>query len=128
MSVQVYQRKFERDGFTIIVSHMSDDHADTSSLEQDYADCPADERALYQAQDAARLKALYAGDWEYIGVCADVRKQTASNWADGGPVVGRASIWGVESDSDAEYITELETEMVIEALAEVDRLKEALAV
>jgi hypothetical protein len=53
-------------------------------------------------------------------------KNTASNWADGGFEVGRASVWGIESDSDSSYIRETEEQEISEAFAEVKRLKQAL--
>ena len=42
------------------------------------------------------------------------------------PLVGRSSIWGVESDSGEEYFAQLEEEQIADALADVERLRVAL--
>lgn len=83
------------------------------------------ERAKYEAQDETRYNAWQADEWYYLGVCVDVRIKTATNWIEL-PLVGRASIWGVESDSGEEYFTQLETETIDEALEDVKRLRAAL--
>ena len=119
-------RKYEKDGFLIIVNRVYDDDPDTSYLTQDYEEeAPAD-RAKYREQDKARLASLYRGDWHFLGIAVEIRKQTASNWADGGLEVGRASCWGFESDSEESFLRQEEENITAEALAEVGRLKEAL--
>lgn len=119
----------EQDGFTISIDHVADRDADLSYLLQDY-DEPSiseHERAQYQKQDAARLAAYYRGDWSMIGIAVTIRKQTATNWADGGLEVGRASIFSIESDSDPEYFDEVARDLIVDALAEVAKLKQALS-
>jgi len=120
-------RTFEQDGFTVIVSREVDMDTDTSYFEQDYSECTPDEQEQYKEQDSKRLAAYHRGEWYYVGVCVSIRKQTASNWDDGGLEVGRASVWGIESDSDESHFEELERDMVAEAFSEVKRLREALA-
>jgi hypothetical protein len=122
------KRKFEQDGFTVIVKHIIDEDSDYSSLTQEYADCTPEEQAENKAQDAARLRGLERGDWYYMGVAVSILKQTKSNWANGGLEVGRASVWGIESDSEPSYIAEVERDMVAEAFSEVNRLREALCI
>lgn len=120
-------KKYEKDGFTIVINRVIDQDPDTSYLEQDYSDIgDAAEAAKYRTQDKLRLASYYQGDWYFMGITASVRKQTSSNWADGGLEVGRASIWGVESDSSEEYLESVEKDMEQEALLEVERLKVAL--
>lgn len=121
------KRSFNKDGFQVDVSRAVDENPDISYLEQDYKDESPADRAKYKAQDQKRLKGLRNGDWHYIGICVDVRKQTPSNWADGGLVVGRASCWGFESDSTEGHLKSEEEDLIAEAFAEVDRLKRALA-
>lgn len=116
-------------GRTIEITHVLDETADLDYLlEVEYTDCTEDERAKYQAADADRIKAYERGDWCMVGVCVDIRQQTVSNWADGGLVIGRASIWGVESDSEPEHFAEVEQDCIDEANAEIARLTEALMV
>lgn len=119
-------RKFEQDGFLVIVKYELDDDPDTSYLTQEYEDSPPEERAEYKARDVARLKGLKRGDWYYMGVCVTIRKQTKAKWADGGLEVGRASVWGIESDSEASFIAEVERDMIAKAMSEVNNLREAL--
>lgn len=122
----ISKRKFERDGFTVIVSRVADYDADVSYLTQEYEGVSPEEQARYQAEDAARLRAYHDGEWSMIGITVDVKKQTASNWADGGLTVGRASCWGFESDMDEGDLVSEEANIVDEAFAEVERLKTAL--
>lgn len=127
--MSINKRSFEQDGFTVTVRHVSDDDADLSSLAPDsgnYDGIDDAERETYLAQDAERLADYHRGKWHYVGVVVDIRKQTTSHWADGGLVVGRASIWGIESDSEPAYFEEIERDTIAEAWAEVDRLRDAL--
>jgi hypothetical protein len=121
-------RKFEQDGFTVIVSRILDTDGDLSNLEQEYSDCTPEEQAQYKEQDAKRLAGYNNGEWCYVGVAVSIRKNTASNWADGGLEVGRASVWGIESDSEESYFASVEADEIAEAFAEVERLRKALAV
>jgi hypothetical protein len=84
------------------------------------------ELAKYRKQDQARYDAWCKDDWMYVGVAVTIRLQTSSNWADGGMEVGRASVWGIESDSGEEYFAIVEADEISEAWAEVERLKVAL--
>lgn len=122
------KRQYEKDGFTVIVKRILDDDADTSYLTQDYAGESPEDRAKYQAQDRARLQAYHRGDWHYLGIVVEIRKQTKTNWANGGLEVGRASVWGFESDSEESFLKSEEENIVFEAFQEVERLKEALGV
>jgi hypothetical protein len=122
-------RTFEKDGFRYIVSHiLEDDNPKSHGLgdASNYAGLSVAEQKQYLAQDAERIAAYNRGDWHYIGVAVDIRKNTTSNWADGGAIVGRASIWGIESDSEPSYITQTEEETIAEAEAEIARLRAAL--
>lgn len=124
----MYERSFKQDGFTVTVKHEFDEYGGLSWLTDvnRYAGCAPEEIAEYQKQDNERLEAYDRGDWCLIGVCVSIRKQTSSNWANGGLEVGRASVWGIESDCDKEYFAEIEMDMIAEAFEEVNRLKAAL--
>ena len=121
-------RKFEQDGFTVVVERVVDYDGDASWLEDSnrYEGCTAGETAKYLEQDAERLAGLRRGDWYFVGVAVKILKQTSSNWANGGLEVGRASVWGIESDSDDASFDETERDIIAEAFAEVDELRKAL--
>lgn len=119
------KRTFEQDGFTVIVKRVLDDDPDLSWLTQDYEDCGED-AAKYREQDRERLDAYDRGEWYMLGVCVEIRKQTTTKWANGGLEVGRASVWGIESDSGESHLAEVEKDMIAQAFAEVNLLKEAL--
>ena len=119
-------RTFEKNGFTYTVKRVVDPHADVSYLEQDYSDCPSEEAEKYKAQDAERLEDYNEGRWEVLVIVVEIRKNTKTNWANGGFVVGRASLGGIESDSDESFFKEEEEGLIEEAEEEVKRLKEAL--
>ena len=125
MSDVLFTRKFEQDGFTVIVDHVYDPtmECDTPEVASQNYDSDDADKAKYFAQDKARYDSWCNDDWRYIGISVTIRKQTASKWADGGLEVGRASIWGIESDSDAAYLATIEAETVSEAFGEVAALK-----
>jgi hypothetical protein len=122
------KRTFTQDGFSVTVEHIFDESPDLSYLTQDYKDpsISAREAARMRAADKVRLDQYNRGLWHMVGVAVKIRRQTASNWADGGLEVGRASVWGIESDSGADYFAEVERDMVSEAFAEVAKLRAAL--
>lgn len=92
-----------------------------------YEGLPPEDIATYTAQDEARFETWVADEWNYLGICVDVRIKTAANWAEH-TIVGRASIWGVESDSGADYIRELERDMRVEAINDMWKTFDALRV
>lgn len=97
-----------------------------SYLQQDYKEESPEDRRKYLAQDKARLDAYYKGDWHYVGVCCDISIKTETNWAIP-TVIGRSSVWGVESDSGEDYFKELAKDQIAEAWADIERTKKALA-
>lgn len=128
METVIESRTFEKGGFVYTVSRVMDEDSDISWLEDSsrYLDCTTEERATYTEQDRLRVLDYHHGHWYFVGVCCDIRRQTAANWADGGPIVGRASVWGIESDSEPGYFAEVEAEMIAEAEAEVENLRRVL--
>ncbi len=80
----------------------------------------------YDSTTPERLEAWHRGDWFYIGIAVEIRQQTIAQWADGGPVVGRASLWAIESDSDPMYFTQTENDLIKEAEADIEALIAAL--
>jgi hypothetical protein len=70
---------------------------------------PADIRK-YVRQDYERMESLHHGNWGYIGVRADAQiviDGTVQEITSGG-------LWGVESDSDRAYLTEIDGEQLSE--------------
>jgi hypothetical protein len=74
----------------------------------------------YVRQDYERMEGLSNGDWIYIGILAQAEwsiqysiKETSTNL---GPmqVVSSGGAWGIESDSDNDYIASIESEELAE--------------
>mgnify|MGYP001558118327 FL=1 len=103
-----------------------DEDPDLSYLQQNYKEDSPKDRQRYLAQDKARLDAYYRGDWHYVGVCCDIRIKTETNWTIP-TVIGRSSVWGVESDSGEDYFKDLAEDQIAEAFADIERMKKALA-
>lgn len=76
---------------------------------------PKQRAAKAARADFDRLRRYCAGDWCYTGVVVTCSRN--------GLELGRASLWGIESDSDS-YLDECAAELAEEAL---DEAKEALA-
>jgi hypothetical protein len=115
----------EQGQFVIEVRHVVDDMPDLSYLDGDYSDCTRKERIKYQERDKERLEAYNRGDWHMMGVTVDVRIKTPANWAKP-HMVGHAALWGIESDSDAAYIEEVERDLIEEALQDAKLTYESL--
>lgn len=92
---------------------MHDNSPDLSWLEQTYDEggISLRERAAYVAQDTARLAAYHAGEWTMQG-CRAVAivsrpigqgSRRLQEFTSGG-------LWGIESDSSAEYKKEVEAQ------------------
>ena len=116
--------KREQGNLLIHVYTMPDELPDLSYLEQDYSDCTKEDQAQYKAQDRERLKAYHRGDWYMLGVCCDIAIKTDTNWVTP-TVIGRSSVWGVESDS-GDYLKELAEEQIAEAMHDLGNVKKAL--
>jgi hypothetical protein len=113
-------------GRSYVIRHVFDPHSRPDDDGPDrYAGVEESERKRYERQDARLLASWKADRWHYIGVCVEVRQQTATNWADGGLEVGRASLWRIEDmgtkRSDT-YIASVERDLMAEADGEVERL------
>lgn len=68
------------------------------------------EKIKYALQDSKRLEDFENGYWSMLGTVATVYVN--------GKELGRASVWGTESDSDESHFMELGRECLHEALAE----------
>lgn len=85
-----------------------DADADNSWLDADsgrYSDVSdADERARYEAEDAERL-ANYGETWYCVGLraVAHVEFVHGEHTSQVGPLLESAGLWGIESDSGADY-------------------------
>ena len=93
---------------------------DTSPDEyaQDYADCEPDDRAKYLAQDAERMAAYRRDEWNYQGCIAIAvvsrpigqGSRRLQEFTSGG-------LWGIESDSDADYLRSVERDELADLAA-----------
>jgi hypothetical protein len=116
------KRTFEQDGFIVTVQHVPDESPDLSWLEQDYADLPEPEATEYRKHYRKRLVAYNRGEWYMLGVVVSVAIKVHGDIP---RTVGSASLWGIESDDEA-YIAEVEKDLLHEAIADADKLVEAL--
>jgi len=107
---------------SVVVALHYDEDGDSSFYRDPgrYNGLPDADRARYEAEDAARLRALYRGDWHYCGVVATVYG------ADHAPVADCA-VWCFESD-DADlrnlrehYVTEEAIARAMRELSEAHR-------
>lgn len=75
-------------------------------------DTPEDIRK-YVARDYARMEALQAGEWSFIGIGAEARITIGGTCQ----TVTSGALWGIESDSDESYLEETEQEQLAELRA-----------
>jgi hypothetical protein len=68
----------------------------------------------YVRQDYERMERLQRGDWCFVGVRADAEILIPSGDASIVQEITSGGLWGVESDSDGEYLSEIETEQLSE--------------
>lgn len=95
----------------VVVALYCDEYGDSSYYRdpERYADCSEEDQERYKAEDAARLEALYRGDWHYCGIVATVygtNLEPVANW----------SVWGFESD-DPDLANLREHDVTEEAIA-----------
>lgn len=137
--------EFEQDGFTIKAKAVYDQTPDLSWIGE-FSDTPEkgaiDHHATdnwlersYRGEryfnpatengelDYKRMLAYAHGEWTMIGIIVKVFRE--------GIELGSASLWGIESDSGADYFNELVTEeLMLEALGEaqdnLDKLVESV--
>jgi hypothetical protein len=105
-----------------------DDDPDLSYLEQDYSkdkSISKREAKKYAEQDRKRLEAYNRGDWHMCYVGCEVFAKTKTNWAQP-PMVARAYLHGIESDSEPSYFEQVAAELKHEALADLKSLKESI--
>lgn len=90
---------------------------------QDYADCTPEDRAKYIEQDYQRSERLNAGDWCYMGVWAEAEVSYPTGSGNRRLEKLRSGgLWGIESDSNAKYATEVEQEQVNELKEHIETL------
>jgi hypothetical protein len=68
-------------------------------------------------QDYQRMEALQRGDWAYIGVIAKAEVQLTSDLVQ---VLRSGGLWGVESDSGADYLKEVADEELCSLRTELE--------
>lgn len=100
-----------------------DAYPDTSYLEQFYDDCEPAEAAKYRAQDAARLSAYYRWDWCYVGIRARADITVTRPGYSVTYTLHSAGLWGIESDSSAEYFAEVFKDQCEELAADIEAIR-----
>lgn len=71
----------------------------------------------YAEQDYRRMEAYDRGDWHMIGIYAVAKIQATEN----GPIqtIRSGGLWGIESDSDDEYLVEVAAEQLAKLRVEL---------
>jgi hypothetical protein len=64
----------------------------------------------YVRQDYERMERLQRGDWCFVGIRAEAEILIPSGDASIVQEITSGGLWGVESDSDRDYLSEIETE------------------
>jgi len=81
---------------------------------ENYKGESAEDIRKYVRQDYERMERLQRGDWCYIGVRAEAEILIPSGDASIVQEITSGGLWGIESDSDASYLTEIEEEQLSE--------------
>ena len=81
---------------------------------ENYAGESPEDIRKYVRQDYERMERLNRGDWAYVGIRADAEILLPSGSASIVQEITSGGLWGVESDSDASYLKEIETEQLSE--------------
>ena len=84
----------------------------------------------YTLQDYERMERLYRGDWGFIGIQASAKIQTGSvrgvtslgSEVHTVQTITSGGLWGIESDSDADYIRSVENDELAELRTELHSL------
>ncbi len=71
---------------------------------------PGQRAARAAEADFARLRAWCRDDWQYVGLVVTIYAEDVE--------LASASLWSIESDSDADYLNETIAELLAEAMAE----------
>lgn len=78
----------------------------------------AEDIRKYCQQDYSRMKGLLAGDWGYIGIKAYADLQTNGTIQ----TITSGGLWGIETDSEASYFTEIEKEELADLRRELEAI------
>lgn len=92
---------------------------------QNYNDCTPEEIRQYVRHDYDRMERLNAGDWCYIGIRAQAEITSHTFDSHDGlltQTITSGGLWGIESDSDASYLKEVEQEELSSLKAELRAL------
>lgn len=73
----------------------------------------------YGLQDFARMESLVRGDWSFIGIIAKAHITTSNGTTQ---VIRSGGLWGIESDSGAEYLQEVANEELASLRLELEAL------
>jgi len=81
---------------------------------ENYKDESPEDIRKYVRQDYERMEQLNRGDWAYVGIRIDAEILLPSGSARIVQEITSGGLWGIESDSDASYLKEIETEQLSE--------------
>lgn len=120
-------KTIQRNGLEFAIDWAHDPDADLSHLtdESRYVGLSKKERSECEAQDIARLNAYENDEWQMLYCTVTAKINNANNWVVPHSV-GRASLSGIESDSDETYCAEVEEELIGEAVEDAKLTLEAL--
>lgn len=77
---------------------------------------PEDEVRKYTRQDYERMESLQRGNWSFIGIRAEATVQLTGDLTQH---LSSGGLWGIESDSDKSYFSEVEQEQLAELREEL---------
>jgi len=79
----------------------------------------------YVRQDYERMKSLNNGNWQYIGICAEAEITAHTFDSHDGLItqtITSGGLWGIESDSDKDYLNSVEQEELASLKSELRAL------
>lgn len=83
---------------------------------------PPQDVRKYTRQDYERMESLNAGNWSYIGIQTSADVKLRADVSDLFQTVTSGGLWGIESDSDKSYFSEVEAEQLVELRNELKAL------
>jgi hypothetical protein len=131
--VTLKQRTFTKGSYAYTIRHVLDESGDINHLKERLklltrAKMDLDYEERQQKKDLKqRILDFESGDWHLIGITVDVTVKTATGWAEP-PVVGRASLWGIESDSGDAFLSHIEKGLIEDSEDDTEALRDALSV
>lgn len=91
---------------------------------RNYDECTLEDKATYTEQDYQRAEKLNAGDWCYMGcrVVATV-SYPSGNGHRRLQEFSSCGLWGIESDSNADHVAEVEAHEIADLVAHLEQFE-----